>query len=614
MKSNKLFLSLLLVFPLFSQAQSDEYLFPISPGNRNYLAGTHAELRSGHFHGGLDIRTGGRTGLSVLATQKGYVSRIKISGSGYGHALYLKHPDGNTSLYGHLDSFEPALEEFVRNYQYENESYEVQIFPEKEQFYYEKGDTIAFSGNSGSSSGPHLHFEIRDNRQRFIDPLLFGFSEIVDNMIPVVKKVAFKTLEENARVNGAFGRYEFDIIYVGNYYTTRKPIELSGKIGIEILHYDYMDGSWARNGIPEITALVDGDTIFRQQKDTLSFGLNRHIMVHMDHPAYAYRRTKFNKLFVDDGNKLDFYKARNSGYVFDPDQGYELKFFLKDRAGNVATFKTSVNKRNVVYDETPSFSQYDIQDNFLHFKTQDSTATIFTGYQKRTISAYMKSRSDYYFLWDLRRGLPDSISSGKWIKPHFNVAIPPGYSFEFYNENFDLKSFPGSLFDTLYLQHRKTFDEERGLEIFSFDQPQVPLKANVMISLKPKKNYADNAAVFATWGNNLSYIGGEKLANGSFRFKTRNLSTYTISYDSIPPVIIPYSWSRSNLRIKIFDEHSGIRSYRATLDGSFLLMHFDKKRDLLRAVPKNPNLPLKGEFILEVEDFLGNKKEIKRIL
>ena len=600
----------------FSWTQNPDYLFPINPGHRNYLAGTMGELRGNHFHAGLDIRTGGREGLPVYAIADGYVFRVKISSGGYGHAVYIKHYDGNTSVYGHLQKFEDKLEDYVRARQYEEESYEIEFFPQKGQFEYEKGDVIAYSGNTGSSSGPHLHFEIRDENQRYMNPLNFGFSEIIDNMIPVAKRIAFVTLNENARINDAFGRYEFDLIYVKDKFTTRKPIELKGRIGIEIYHYDFSDGSWARNGIPEVTATINKDTIFRQVKNVMSFGLNRHINVHMNYPNYVYRRTKFNKLYLDDGNQLDIYLENNRGFNFKKDKEYELEIFMRDNFDNVSRITSDINSRRVVYPESPSFNIYDIENNFIHFRSEDSTATVYSGYTKQSVAPYTsRKKKGNYFLWDLRKGLPDSISiSEEKIRPHFQVAIPPGLTFEFFNTNFDLKSYRRSLFDTLYLRFSKEYDSTHHRELFSFKNIDVPLKRSVKIKLKSDRVYDDTHAVYKSYGSRLSYVTSEKNESGQFSFHTRNFSTYTIASDTIPPIIVPYSWSGNNLRVKIFDEMSGIKSYRATLNGEFLLMHYDAKKDMLRAVPENPNLPVKGKFILEIEDNLGNKSKIERTL
>ncbi|MGB5928939.1 MAG: M23 family metallopeptidase, partial [Cyclobacteriaceae bacterium] len=171
--------------PVYSQ--DGEYLFPIKPGEKNLLAGTMGELRSSHYHGGIDIKTEQREGFEVYATQDGYISRIKVSGYGYGNAMYVQHPDGNTSVYGHLQRFLDDVADYVRGQQYEREAFGVDLFPEKEMFPVKKGDVIAISGNSGGSSGPQLHFEIRDKNQRPLNPLTFGFEkEINDNIPPTV--------------------------------------------------------------------------------------------------------------------------------------------------------------------------------------------------------------------------------------------------------------------------------------------------------------------------------------------------------------------------------------------------------------------------------------------
>jgi len=151
------------------------------------LSGTFAELRSNHFHSGLDIKTHQKTGLNVLASAEGYVSRIKVSHFGYGKALYIQHPNGYTTVYAHLKKFSPSIQAYIRKVQYAKESYEVEVFPSANELTVKENELIAYSGNSGGSGGPHLHFEIRDASARPMNPLDFGF-DVQDSSPPTYRR------------------------------------------------------------------------------------------------------------------------------------------------------------------------------------------------------------------------------------------------------------------------------------------------------------------------------------------------------------------------------------------------------------------------------------------
>jgi hypothetical protein len=574
------------------------------------------EMRGGHFHGGLDIRTGGNIGLPVLATADGYISRINMSAGGYGHALYLTHADGKVSVYAHLDKFEKGLAAYTHNKQYEDESYEIRLFPEINEFYFKQGEVIAYSGNSGSSTGPHLHFEIRNSKQRFLNPLEYGFDEIKDELPPILKKIAFTTLDKNARVNGAFGTFGFEVIKVDGNYHIRKPIELSGNIGVLIYHYDNMTGTYSRNGIPELILQIDGDTLFHQVKEAMAFNLNRDILVHMDQSYYYKKRTRFNRLYQADGNQQDIYIKTSTGYFFE-EQPYELSVTLRDNHNNFSKLLATINDKKVVYPAVPSFSQYEISENVLQFKSTDTIATVYCSYQEKVVYPYKFRKENAYYLWDLRQGLPDSVVSGSIsYYPKFYTSIPPQIEYEFFNSDFDIKTYPKTLFDTLYLRFEKQYDSLDNREVFKFKNGADPLRTNATVTLKPTLTYDSTYQVFSVTGRNkqLKYVGSNQLDNGKFQFKTRQLNTFTLATDSVPPAITPISWNRGYLRLRISDKLSGIKTYRATLDDEFLLMYYDAKRSTLQAYPQNPNTSLRGVFKLVVEDNFGNKTEITRTL
>lgn len=614
-------LAIFLVSSFYLSGQSfthdNYYLFPIKPGQQNYLAGTMGEMRASHFHAGLDIKTDGQTGLPVYAAADGYISRIRVATSGYGQALYLTHPNGTTTVYAHLDRFQDEIDQYVLEQQYAEESYEVQFFPQKEQFQFRQGEVIAYSGNTGSSSGPHLHFEIRDLNQRILDPLKFNFKEIKDDIRPVMKNIAFVTLDGNARINNTYGRYQFDVLRTGDVYNTRVPIKLQGNIGVEIYAYDLLNGVWNRNGIPEITMLIDGDTIFQQLKTSLSFSKQRNILVHMDYDAYRNVGRKYNKLFIDDGNTNDFYTIPSNGYFF-TDSVHTVTIHMKDSYGNISTFESLVNNRKVLNPPDPRIEQFETYRNHLHFRANYSVVPndlkLYLGGGVADLSPYRTDSKAAYYLWDLRNGLPDSIYfCGEMIRTGIYAMIPSNEEISFYNHDVDLFFDKYTLFDTLYLSFKKGYDSINQLELFEFPHLDYPLRSSVGIQLKPKNTYPEKSQVYSYYAGNLSYLGGE-WADSLISFRASNFGTFTIAQDSIAPEITPRIINEQEVYFKIEDDLSGIKSYKATLNGSFLLMKYEYKRDLIWSVKKDENIPIKGVFILEVIDNAGNINTYKRTL
>ncbi|UOQ77604.1 M23 family metallopeptidase [Hymenobacter sp. 5516J-16] len=186
------------------------FLFPIKPGQQNFLAASMGELRPNHFHGGLDIKTDGRVDLPVYAAAEGYISRMKQSSFGYGNVLYITHPNGLTTVYGHLNHFKGPVAEEMRRQQYQKQTYELELFFKPEQFPVKRGEVVALSGNTGGSAGPHLHWEVRTAEGGQLNPLQWGgFQEIQDHVAPSLQAFAVEALGIDARVQGRFGKAVF---------------------------------------------------------------------------------------------------------------------------------------------------------------------------------------------------------------------------------------------------------------------------------------------------------------------------------------------------------------------------------------------------------------------
>lgn len=599
-------------FNLHSQSgKNGYYLFPINPGQQNFLAGSMGELRSSHFHAGIDIKTGGQIGLPVYAAADGYVWRVRVSTGGYGNSLYLNHPNGTTTVYGHLDKFEEKVARYVLENQYKQESFDIQLFPQATQFPVKRGDIIAYSGNTGSSSGPHLHFEIRDEHQDILDPLQYGFEEIVDHQSPLIKNIAFVTLDPDSRVNHTFGRHEFEVIKTEHFFTARIPIKLQGKVGVEIYGYDRQDGVWSKNGISDIVMKIDGDTIFSQSISKLAFSQQRNILAHMDYAAYREHGIKYNKLFVDDGNTHDMYLKPSNGFDFS-DSTHFIQIYFTDSYGNISTFETKVNNHKIVNKPDPKIKNYEIFRNYIHFKSvhqgTPNLIQLYFGQAYVELNPYRNDKLISYYLWDLRSGLPDSINfCGEIIRTGIYSEIPSHTETSFYNHSVDLHFKKSTLFDTLYLQFEKSFDSLRQLELFRFPHQDVPLNAGVDITLKPDKLYPDSTtSVYSVSGKSLYYMGG-KWKNGEITFDTRDLVTFTLAQDTIAPTITPVIIKKEEVYFKIDDELSGIHDFKASINGEFVLMNYEPKKKQIWSEKLNQNIPFQGEFVLEVSDNTGNK-------
>lgn len=600
-----------MMVPVLNWAQSptftteNYYLFPIYPGQTHYLAGTMGEMRGTHFHGGIDIRTGGKTGRPVLATADGFISRIQVKRGGYGHVLYMQHPNGTTSVYAHLERFEPALEEYLKGEQYKQQSYEVNVFPNKEDFPFRQGEMLAYSGNTGSSSGPHLHFEIRDSKQRVLDPLKFNFSEIRDEIAPTLRKVAFVCLDDQARVNGVFGRFEFELIQNEGKYRIPKPLQLEGRIGVEIDYIDRHNGSSARNGIPEIMMTVDKDTVFHQRKTRIAFNEMRNIVVHMDYETYVNRRRKFNKLFKDEGNTLGIYLVNNNGVQFNPDGGL-LNIYLQDAYGNLSVLEAKVNHRKVVNRPQPTFRSFLQRRNWLHLKSSlNDSAQVVLNNDTIKLEPYTQLKNQYY-LWDLRKGLPKQfMNSEDTVAFGFQQTIPSGQTSTFTHTGIDIEFKKNALFDTLYLRYEKTATSQA--EYWDLPHADFPLRRPVKVTLTPDMEYTDQHHVYSVWGKKSSFIGGD-WNEGKISFYTRDLGKFTIERDVNPPTVRNLKMARDGITLLINDTKSGIKSYKAYLNGEWLLMAYDAKKKKIWAVPREIDQPLEGNFRLEITDNAGNER------
>ena len=280
------------------------------------LAGNFGELRSDHFHSGLDIKTKHQQGLKVFSIADGYISRIKISHWGYGKALYVNHYNGTTSVYAHLQKFSPEIENFVQEKQYANKSFTIQLFPKKDSLKVNKEVPIAYSGNSGGSTSPHLHFEMRKTGTPIaINPLQFSY-EVLDKTPPTLQKLFAYPIGQNSHVNKSENKVQISFKRTPEGIYQANPIEVKGSFYIGVKGYDRQELTANKNGIYHYKLSVN-DTLNAEIKlDQISFNETKGINTLIDYPHLIKNRERIVQIFQQNKKTLSIFKSlKNKGII-----------------------------------------------------------------------------------------------------------------------------------------------------------------------------------------------------------------------------------------------------------------------------------------------------------
>lgn len=616
--SNKLFpfsiLFILISCNLYCQPNKTDYIFPIKPGQINALAGTMGELRSTHFHTGLDIKTDGVVGLPVHAAKEGYISRISVSGGGYGNALYLKHPDGNTTVYAHLLKFTDSLANYVLQEQYTRKSFSLNIYPEVGEMTVEKGEIIAFAGNSGSSSGPHLHWDLRDAYQRPINPLKYGFSEIRDTQPPLIVKMAFTPIDATSRINGLYERLEIPVFKSAGTFLLNRNVSLEGNIGLEFLGYDKLDDSYNLCGINDIVVNVNQSRHFELHIDKLSFAMQRSIYRFYNYREKLDDNERFHTLYINDGNKLPFYKDSENGIIrFEKEGKEEIEIIFTDSYGNSSQVKFNNNGGSVTRLKNRNI-EYEIHENFILindiFRDPYVHPKVYFGNKWEEVEPLEDATNPQYLL-DLRKELPNRIIIDQdTLIFNFKHRIYPNRNYTYYSNSVDINFSNNSLFDTLYLETNyrvEQLDSSTNREIFEIGNIYTPLKGNINVTLKPTKlSNIDKTSVYSLDENGNMYYQNTVWEKGKANFSTNYFGKFTFEKDETGPVIIPQRLRNNEVSFIISDNLSGIKDFNAKINNEWLLMKYDPKNARIWSERLDKSETFKGELVLEITDNENN--------
>jgi len=529
-----------------------------------YLSGNFGEIRSDHFHSGIDIKTQGTTGHPVYSIDDGYISRIKVQANGYGKSIYITHPNGYTSVYGHLDRYRDDIAAYVTNIQYKKQSHEVDLYLNQETFLLKRGELIAYSGNSGSSSGPHLHFEIRSTAsQHPTNVLSYGF-DIKDQIPPKFQSLHLYPLDNRSQVNGKSKKLSSQLVKENGIYTVPYGTKMSGSgtLGISIEVFDYLNGSSNRCGICTLEMYVDNKLTYSHMMDEFSFSETRYVNAHIDYEERVTSGIKAHRLYRLPNDRLSIYNKSvdNQPLKLNESRDYLIRIVASDVAGNSSELKfTLKGNEERVAEVNPGLENID----FIKMKYNQV----------------------------------NSFEEGP-----VRVEIPANALYQDMDFTFNIASPADGLLSPVYHIAGKEVPVHLPYSL-SIKCPDIaPTLRNKLLIV----SFNDEKEIVAAGGD---YKKGAVVA------QLRNFGEFAIALDTIAPEIIPAKnssgadlTSSKALRFTIIDNLSGIAKYEGYIDNKWALFEYDPKNNQLLYTFDETRIAKGGEHELElyVIDVKGN--------
>ncbi len=500
------------------------------------LSANFGELRIDHYHSGLDIKTQGTIGKEVVAAADGFIYRISVSPGGFGKALYVRHASGYSTVYGHLDRFTPEIDEYVRSQQYDKKSFLVTLFPGREKFPVSQGDLIAYSGNSGSSGGPHLHYEIRKSESEIpVNPLLFEFGT-GDNILPVFEKLAIYPVNKNSYINNTQSIKKYSVSGGnGNYYIPNEiVINISGLAGFGIKAYDLLNDAYNKCAVYSIELRIDSVPVYKYVMDQFSFNESRFINSHIDYETYMKENVYFERAFILPNDKLSTYKdAVNRGvFNFNDDTVHKVQVIISDAHNNISTLSFSVKSKS----EKPLFSSM-ITENNLKVMPYNRT--------------------------------------NRFASENIAVTIPSG-----------------ALYDTIHFSYKKNTGNSQMLsEVHTLHNKFTPLHKPLTVSIKPSivPKGKESKMMVVQLSADLKKNGlSSTWKDGYLTAEASSFGNFFIGIDTVSPSISANGLvsgdnltDKKEIRIRIGDDFSGIKSYEPAIDGNWVLFEYDQKNNVI---------------------------------
>ncbi|MEZ4827253.1 MAG: M23 family metallopeptidase [Bacteroidia bacterium] len=619
-------LSGILAVLFFAAIPAVSYRYPMD--GYYALAGTFGELRPDHFHSGIDIKTLGRTGVPIKAIQDGYVYRLKVNPYGFGLAVYLRHNDGRYSVYGHLSRFNDTLEAYTRSQQYATEQFSQELYLPPTAFPVKEGEIIAYSGNTGSSAGPHLHFEIRDPEERILNPLTYYKNLITDTQKPIVQEIGIEPQDIHSRVNGEFRKVRLTPTGTDGNYEISTPIRIAGRVGIEYKAFDLLDGAPNHCGINTANLYLDGQMIHAFDLRRFAFDDKRYINMHIDYAHYSEKKERLEKSYVEPGNDFEAYQPlpRRGIVQLEDDRPHPFRLVLTDLHGNSTsvsgTFLRDTNTNpfpaSPTYYPSPKVT-YDVKHNVLVLTAQRALKSFRDGLMykdvlgdtKKLDPAYMKGTSMVFLLPLARFDYPVEMwdQEGVWKeKFYFTEEVTSDNNYLVEQDELQLFFPYEAVFDRVHLEvMRKPGMPGMYSDIYQVGRESIALNKSYLVSFKPKTNSRDHLVVARRVKGQWKYAGNTLGEDANVYAAMIEFGEFCLMADSVPPTLEPVDFaenakipsSQGKLTIRIDDDFSGIDYYeiRCTLDGKWKLFDYNFKNNTINWYFKDDR-PAPGVYTL----------------
>ena len=513
------------------------------------LNGNFGESRPSHFHSGIDIKTQFKEGLNVFSSAEGYVSRISIKHGGFGKALYINHPNGYTTVYAHLKKFNKKIEDYIKKIQYNKKSYQIEHYLKKDVIRIFKNENIGSSGNTGSSFGPHLHYETRlTKNQKAINPQLFGI-DIKDSRRPIINSVFLYKLDSLNKISEPI---KLKINKINDSIYQSEKVTANGTIGFGVNGFDRQDLANNKNGIYKYSTVYDNKKNIEFNFNSFFFEESIKIKTLIDYKYYIQNKSRIVKLFKDHGNNLSIYSNNKSGYINVENDISLYQITLTDLKGNKSTIKIPIIKGEIIKSPLKKVNSTVLNtsvNNKLDYNFEFENAEIKIA--KNT------------FLKNVKLNIDTSIDSIKIINPE--IAVFKNIKISFLNK----EKRKGN-----YL----ALKDNNGNESFA------------TAKLNSKNYFYHKTKSLGTYFiKNDSLLPVIELRN----FKNNDWIT-----------------NKNSIKIKILDKETGIKNYNVKINGKWMLFEYEYKRNELFYKFDSYFINKKKNLIeVSVEDMAGNKSQ-----